>query len=290
MDRRRFLSIAAGACVAMPALAQTRTWSGHALGAEASVTLTGPSAITDGALREVRSILARMEATFSLYDPASELSRLNARGGLTASPDMETVLAQAHLLHHATEGLFDPTVQPLWQARARAEDERLATAAIGWDRVTLGAKIRLGRGQALTLNGIAQGYATDQVANALKARGFGDVLVNVGEFVGLGGPWQVGMQDPKAGLVAALSLKDRAVATSSPRAMLLGEGGHIFAPRHAAQWSTVSVEAPNAMLADGLSTALCLADETQARRILSGLDSQITARFVDDKGRVLRLS
>lgn len=285
MDRRRFLTISAAAFVARPALAERQIWEGRALGAEARVTLSGPRAVTEPALMEVTAILTRIEKVFSLYDPMSELSRLNAKGRATLSPDLAEVLTAADALNRDTFGLFDPSVQPLWQARARGETDPVIP---GWDALRLtGTKARLARGQALTLNGIAQGYATDLVATALRARGLTDVLVNVGEFAGIGGPFAIGVEDPRAGLVAELALTDRAVATSSPMAMRVGQGGHILHPSRAPRWSTVSVEAPSAMLADGLSTALCLATLDEAKRITARLP--VTTRLVDTSGALITL-
>lgn len=289
MDRRRFLTISAAALVARPALAERQHWEGRALGATARVTLSGPRAVTEPALMEVTSILSRIEQVFSLYDPNSELSRLNAKGRARLSPDLAEVLREAGRLNAATGGLFDPSVQPLWQARARGETD---PETPGWEALRLtDHKAHLARGQALTLNGIAQGYATDLVAAALRARGLTDVLVNIGEFAGIGGPFAIGVQDPRAGMVAELALTDRAVATSSPMAMRLGQGagrgGHILHPSRTPQWSTVSVEAPTAMLADGLSTALCLATLEEARRITAPL--AVTTRLVDHTGTLTTL-
>ena len=132
--------------------------------------------------------------------------------------------------------------------------------------------MRLGAGQALTLNGVAQGFAADLVRADLAAAGFGHALVNLGEFAALGGPWRLGIVDPTWGEMATRSLTGTAIATSSPGATLVGGHSHILDPRgQAPRWSTVSVEADSAALADGLSTALCLADEAGVRAIRARL-------------------
>ena len=178
----------------------------------------------------------------------------------------------ADRLHLATEGRFDPTVQPLWRALATGGDADAARRLIGWRRVRLGTPTTLGAGQALTLNGVAQGYATDMVTDALAAEGFADVLVNIGEFRAGDGDWRVGVEDPEEGLVRTATLRSRAIATSSPAATRVGGAPHIFGPEGDAPiWSTVSVEADTAAMADGLSTALCLAGEADAIRIARSL-------------------
>jgi thiamine biosynthesis lipoprotein len=54
-----------------------------------------------------------------------------------------------------------------------------------------------------------------------------------------------------------------AIATSSPSATLLSEQGHILHSQAKPKWSTVSVEAATATLADSLSTAMVLAPRDQ---------------------------
>jgi thiamine biosynthesis lipoprotein len=124
--------------------------------------------------------------------------------------------------------------------------------------------VTLAPGQALTLNGIAQGFATDLVADGLRAAGFTHALVDVGEYRALGGPFRIGVEDPAAGLLASRAVTDGAVATSSPGALTIGGMPHILDPLTGGaarpRWSTVSVEAETAALADGLSTAMCLMD------------------------------
>ena len=284
MRRRRFLQIAAAA-LACPRGARASVWQGTALGADVSVTLTGTGA--EAALSRVRATLARMEDLFSLYRP-SALTALNATGSLSSpDPAFLKVCRIVDTAHHLTRGLFDPTVQPLWTALATGGDATAARALIGWDRVTLNSdRIALAPGQALTFNGIAQGFATDVVTAELAAAGFTRALVNVGEYRALGGPWRIGLSDPAFGELAQTTLTGRAVATSSPAAIRVGDRPHILsAVDTVPRWSTVSVTAPTAALADALSTAFCLMDRTAIRATLAALpDTQ--ARLIDPSGNL----
>jgi thiamine biosynthesis lipoprotein len=272
LTRRRFLAIAASAGV-LPATAPratASTWTGIALGAEATITLDGPPDRAGAALHDATAALRRIERRFSLYDTRSDLVRLNATGRLIRPhADWTAIMRVADMVHYATEGRFDPTVQPLWRALAEGRDTAAPRAAIGWARLKHGPDmITLDPAQAVTLNGIAQGYATDAVQAVLRRHGFGRSLVNIGEFSGDGGPWRLGVADPAQGLVLERSLTDEAIATSSPGAIALGPGGHILsAAGHAAMWSTVSVTADTATLADAVSTALCMADRDAIARI-----------------------
>lgn len=285
LTRRRFLAIAANFAAA-PAAALPARWRGTALGAEAEITLHGPRAETADALIEAQRLLRQSEAQFSLYDPLSALTELNSTGGVSPHPDMRRLLDIADRVHHATGGLFDPTVQPLWQALARGDDPSAAQATVGWHRVTLSDRVTLAPGQALTLNGIAQGYATDLIADMLTKRGFTNALVNIGEFRAVGGPFRIGLDDPEAGHLGHRTVTDGAIATSSPGALNLSKGTHILHPARgpvAPTWSTVSVEADTAAFADALSTAFCLMDLPS---IHTAKTHYSRATLIDHQGRL----
>jgi FAD:protein FMN transferase len=133
-----------------------------------------------------------------------------------------------------------------------------------------GACVRfLQPGMALTLNGIAQGYITDRVGDLLRARGFQNVLVNMGEELALGPkqqghPWRVGLADPRAPdrTIRELPLLSGAVATSGGYGFHFdppGRFSHILDPRTGAcarRWASVTVLTSRATRADALSTAL----------------------------------
>lgn len=266
-SRRRFLTIVA-AFAATPAQAQRHSWQGRAFGAEIGMVLHGPPELTAPALAAARQVIAEVERRFSLFDPTSDLVRLNRTGRLRPDRKFHALMQAADQAHRLTDGLFDPTVQPLWAALARGEDPRAAQALIGWDRVRFdAAEVRLDAGQALTFNGIAQGFATDRVAGVLAAHGLTRTLINIGEYRGAGGPWRLGLHDPQHGALGALSLTEGAVATSSPQATALGETGHILHAAARPQWSSVTVEAETAVLADALSTAAVLAPLGQLRAL-----------------------
>ncbi len=299
--RRRFLTITAAACALGAGAAalpprnrqpETR-WQGRALGAQASLRIVGltPEAAPP-LLRALERELDRLEAIFSLHRPGSALLRLNAQGRLRNPPaELVELLGLADRLHRATEGAFDPTVQPLFVAAARAAaggrppgEATLAAARglIGWEGVRRERnEIVLARkGAALTLNGIAQGYITDRIAALLRRRGLGDVLVNAGEIAALGRRgdgrgWSAGIAGPGGGMLRRLTLSDRALATSATKGTVLdreGRLGHILDPRRgreATGAALVSVSATRAALADGLSTALCVLPPARHAAVLA---------------------
>lgn len=288
MNRRRFLTLTAAALCARPADAQTVSdWQGVGFGSAVSLRLVGVKPHHAArTFRKVESEIARIEARFSLHRD-SDLTRLN-RIGHQPHPgaDMLALLTLAGRVHYATEGAFDPTVQPLWQATATGGDTEAARALIGWSQITLTPQeIRLAPGQALTLNGIAQGWAADRIAALLRAEGFGNALIDMGEVQALGHradgqPWQARSETPDGQALADIALTNRALATSSPRGTVIGgDQPHILGPKgQPPLWATVSVSADSAATADALSTAFTLMDRDAIARALAHFpDAQLEA-------------
>lgn len=284
LNRRRFLTMSAAA-FCLPAQAATRPfaqWRGVALGAPATLRLSGlTQAQADPIFASVEDELSRLENIFSLYRETSEIARLNASGRLSApSHELLEVLSLSDSLNTATGGAFDPTVQTLWQA---AMVEGSTNSATGWQHLRFdSSRVEFAHPNnakmGLTLNGIAQGYITDKIASLLRGQGLQNVLVDFGEIVaggerGVGENWRVGVATPDGQLVKRMTLKDRALATSASF-MPVGENQlskpHIFAtdPNHYLRHELVSVSAPTAAIADGLSTAFCLLSEGQIQRAL----------------------
>ncbi len=285
LSRRRFLCFSA-AVAAFPAGVRasipTAHWRGRALGAQASMTLTGITQADAGDLfSAVESELTRLELVFSLYREDSALTRLNRDGHLAKPPaELLEITTLSNSLFHASGGAFDPSVQKLWQvyaskaasgAQPSAKEIAYAQDRTGWQHVQFDiSKISFARdGMALTFNGIAQGYIADKIADLLRARGLKQVLIDMGEVSAQGKrpdgqPWRAGIAAPTGDIIKRLPLENRALATSAPLGTLLdpaGRRGHIIDPRNgrpAKSWSLVSVSAERAALADGLSTACCL--------------------------------
>lgn len=283
--RRRVLTILAGAA-ALPVIGAQASnsptqWRGIALGAEARIILDHPDAdaLISSAVQEIQ----RLESIFSLYQTDSQISYLN-RDGVLQQPAFEMIelLSICSAINSRTSGAFDPTIQSLWALYANAyssgenpDPELIAStlAVTGWDHIRYSSEqVSFDRtGVQITLNGIAQGYIADKIAELFRRAGVENVLVNTGEIAALGvapdgDSWQVGLsgnQDKK------LALSNKAVATSAPLGTTFdssGSVGHILDPRtgyFGGKWSQVSVVDESAAVADGLSTGFCLLDRTE---------------------------
>ncbi|UEM20830.1 FAD:protein FMN transferase [Skermanella mucosa] len=297
MPRRRVLQLlgAAAGCLLVPQSVASgadagilrHEWTGTALGAVANITLFHPDPA------EARSIIGaclteidRLESEFSLFRPGSALCRLNRDGELLRpSLDMRRLLTEAARFGDLSDGRFDVTVQPLWRLLAthreagtvpRREDLRAALALIDYHRIEITSRrIRFGQpGMGVTLNGIAQGYVTDRVAELLRARGIEHVLLDLGEMRALGPkpdgrPWRIGVRDPGKSdhVLREFDVINRAVATSAGSADL-----NILDPRKGkggALYSSVTVVIGSATAADALSTALCLTPQDEVEVLVA---------------------
>jgi thiamine biosynthesis lipoprotein len=291
-------------------------WGGSALGAQVSLEIYHPDRAE--AERLVKACLAevrRLEQQFSLYQPDSAISILNRTGILVApAPDMVSLLKTSLYFSELTAGAFDPTVQPLWSLYAKhfssdrpdpngPSADLLAEALAKVGRKGLLVSDRrvalVKRGAAITLNGIAQGYATDRVVDRLRQAGLSTSLVDMGEVRAIGArpdgaAWHVGLADPDrpGTFTGTVDLIDRAVATTAGAGFRFEPSGrftHLFDPatgRSPSAFRMVSVVAPTATEADALSTAFSLMPLPRIRDVVYARQG-VQARLVTSNGNLL---
>ncbi|WP_225869915.1 FAD:protein FMN transferase [Glaciimonas sp. PCH181] len=250
----------------------------------------------------------KIDMLMSIYSADSQVFQLN-RDGRLAHPDphLLVVLAEAQRLSALTDGAFDITVQPLWvKFSTAAASNTLPSAAevaqaktlVNWKDLSADAhQVSLKPGMAITLNGVAQGYAVDLALAAVQARGIHNALLDTGEFISAGTKtadrrWLVGVQDPRQTDVftTALQMDGRSVATSGDYETTFTPDfvhNHIFDPATGdspLELASVTVVAPTGLLADGLSTALFVLGSEKAMRLAAQLD-QVDVLLVDKKGK-----
>lgn len=321
LSRRRAIQVTAALAgvgllpAASRAALKPLVWRGTALGATSSLTLYHPD--EEEARRLLESVLVeidRLERVFSLYRADSAVSRLNRDGRLEAPPlELVELLGQARSVSELTDGAFDVTVQPLWRlyadhfARPDTDpngpgqaDLARALSLVDYRAVQVsGGALAFERpGMAVTLNGIAQGYITDRVATLLRRAGFDRVLIDLGEIRALGRhpdgrPWTAGIAHPedRHRLLHELALEDRALATSAATGLRFEPSGrhhHLFDPRSGysvRRYDSVSVLAPSAALADGLSTGFSGMEAQAVERVCNALPD-VTAIVLAGDGQL----
>ena len=78
----------------------------------------------------------------------------------------------------------------------------------------------------------------------------------------------LGLSDVQHGHIGHVSLRNRAIATSSPKASQMNGKDHILSPTGTpALWSSVSIEADHATTADALSTAAVFMSEPRLAKL-----------------------
>lgn len=234
------------------------------------------------ALDEVHAV----ERQLTVYDETSEVSQLNrtaAARPVRVGLELFSLFSRAGELHRDSGGAYDITSGPLsqvWGFSKRAgrlpSDEELAAARarIGWNHVILDdarSTVAYAKpGVEVNFNSIGKGYGLDRMAtllceceNFLLHGGRSTLVARGASLVGASG-WTVGLRHPlrPADRIAEFTLRNQALSTSGSGTQFFRHRGkrygHLLDPRTgwpAEGMYSATVIAPNATLADALSTA-----------------------------------
>jgi FAD:protein FMN transferase len=187
------------------------------------------AAVTQEDLDSVFAYFASVDDVFSTYKDTSEISKIN-RGELSPaqySKDMQSVLALSKQTEEETEGYFNIQHEGIYDP-----------------------------------SGIVKGWAIQNAAQRLKARGLRNFYIDAGGDVQIAGykdghSWIVGIRNPfnRAENVKILALTDRGVATSGTAI----RGQHVYNPHNLdapiLDIVSITVIASNVYDADRFATA-----------------------------------
>lgn len=300
ISRRRFLQIIGAASLStipLPfsdVLASSQNafnWTGEVLGGSANMKLLLGSRIeAERIVKLCLNEISRLEKMFSLFHPGSLIRQLNQNAQLhSPPPEFVELLRESNRLAELSGGVFDVSLQPVWQylyyLNGETPDQKKLSSLkelIDYRKIQISDELInfSTPGMQITLNGIAQGYITDKVTALLRRQGLNQVLVQLGESFGLGRnskntPWQIGIQNPKGhGTVSVVELENMALATSGGYGTRFGKNNswhHIINPKTNAPgdlYQSISVVAPSATVADGLSTALSLLEREKHGKLI----------------------
>ncbi|MBC8117235.1 MAG: FAD:protein FMN transferase [Candidatus Saccharimonas sp.] len=239
------------------------------------------------AASEALELVQQLEQLLSVYRDDAHLATINrtaADSPVEVDAELHTLLRRSEQICADTVGAFDPAagaLVSLWR-RCRhenriptADEIEVARAVTGLRHVCFDDSKRTVRfdakGVEFNLGAIGKGHAVDRAGEHLLQRGVSNWLVHGGRssvraqgtHAGLDG-WPVGLRNPLLPdkPFGTLLLKDAALSTSGTAVQWFRhEGkryGHILDPRTGWPVETmlsVSVIAPDAALADALSTA-----------------------------------
>jgi FAD:protein FMN transferase len=241
---------------------------------------------------QVDSILNSLDSSLSLYKSYSLINRFNnAEKGLLVDSHFKNVLRKSLLVYKETNGLFDITVQPLVQAWGfgvnktdSLPDKKQVEAimkCIGSSRLRLSANYLKKEKPCVKadMNGIAQGYSVDVIADFLESKGIKNYLVELGGEIRVKGRKQPSGEKMKIGVEAppenefeettiqkTVSFDEGAITTSGSYRKYYESDGkkitHIINPKNGYpvqnELISVTVYANNAITADAYDNAIML--------------------------------
>jgi thiamine biosynthesis lipoprotein len=183
-------------------------------------------AVAGGDPAAVAGVLERWEATFSLFQPTSELSRVNASTArvLSVSSFFASTLKTALDVASDTDGLVDPTLCGRWREIAVSGRVLFRPPSL-----------------ALDLNGVVKALAVDEAVAALDGAGF----VSVGGDLAVRGPVDVAL--PAGGAI-------RVVAGGLATSGTASRGAHLLNPATGlpaeSRWEQVTASGVTCLAAD----------------------------------------
>jgi thiamine biosynthesis lipoprotein len=260
------------------------------------VTMNVARSGAEAAIERAFGWFHEIEERCTRFDQRSELMELTSQIGaaVPVSSLLFESLQFALRLAEETAGAFDPTIGYEMEKRGFNREYRtgeiIRTAIAGEGQVSYRdvhldpghRTIQLLRPIILDLGAVVKGLAIDMAARELEP--FTDFSINAGGDLYLGGcnpegtPWRVGIRHPRRddAVIYELGASNQAVCTSG----VYERGRHILDPRTGAPAESVAsatVIAPNAMLADALSTAAFVLGPVEGIRLLDrmGVDGVI---------------
>lgn len=197
-------------------LTEKQTWKlqGFAQGTSWHITYYATDSII--ALSNIDSILTKLDSSLSIYKPYSLISRFNQSKDSLAIDDHLSNLIKASIQTYVnTNGIFDITIQPVIQAwgfgpiKVSNMPDSLTISnlmlCVDSRNLSLQGSTLIKRKPCVSIdvNGIAQGYSVDVLANYLEAKGIPDFMIELGGEIRLKGlkypgakPIRIGIEAP----------------------------------------------------------------------------------------------
>ncbi|MGD9899644.1 MAG: FAD:protein FMN transferase [Calditrichaceae bacterium] len=270
-------------------------FSGQTMGTTYHVKIadeTADAEMVEPIKQEVDALLAEINWQMSTYKPDSEISRFNkfeSTEPFVVSRSFVRVLQTAIQISGESGGAFDVTVAPLvdlWgfgkkgrrDSPPSEQEVEAVKKMIGINLIKIVGDTlisKLNPETELDFSAIAKGYGVDMVADLIAGKGFKNFMVEIGGEVvvqGLNGEnkWKIGVDRPKYNQVpgreleAVIHVSNAGMATSGDyRNYFVSEEkvySHTIDPVTARPIingvASVTVIAPDCMLADAMATAI----------------------------------
>lgn len=249
------------------------------------------------------SIFSSLDSSLSVYKSYSAITSFNkSLRGVIAGKHLKKVVEKGIEVSKDSKGIFDMTVMPLVKAwgfgpdgKNKKEPDAAAIAAIlqyvGYDKITIkgDSLIKLHHRTTIDVNGIAQGYSVDVIADFLEANDVKDYLVEVGGELKVKGRkmpskqlMKIGIESPSESdwdevLIKKIELKNGGAITTSGKYRQFYNSGnkkisHLIDPRTGYtlnnEMVSVTVRANDAITADAYDNVLMGMPLSQALEFL----------------------
>lgn len=261
----------------------------------------------------IEKALDRMEQVdrkFNVLNQESPLYRFNHENVPITDPEIIGLIQTALEVSKVSGGAFDITVYPLvdlWgffrgaPAVPAQSDIAASLKMVGWRKLSIrnGSLTKLDKNVEVDLGGIAKGYAVGEALKVLKGAGITSALIDAGGDIYAvgqlhGNPWKVGVRNPRGeGVMGVLEVSDLTVVTSGDYERYFEKDGvryhHILNPETgypANELVSVTVICDDAVLADGLSTALFVLGSQKGMELVKSLPG-VDVMMVTREGKVL---
>ena len=270
--------------------------------------------------REILAELEKVDASLSMFNQQSTLSRVNRNENVELDDYFVEVVSLAQQVSAETNGAFDITVAPLVNAWGFGFKQGTPPTRhvidsmrpfIGYQKISLSKHpARLTKQDPRTMldcSAIAKGYGCDVVARLLKQHDVTNFMVEIGGEVVTNGvnanrtAWRIGVTKPtddslsvNGELQTVLNITDRAMATSGNYRKFYYKNGRKYAHTinptsgYPVQHNILSatVLAPSCATADAYATAFMVLGLEGAQKILARhSELMVYLIYTDKQGR-----
>ena len=274
------------------------TFSGETQGTYYKISYYASDSVVTHA--QIQETLDKFLQVASLWEPKSEISRVNRNEEITVGTDFQTIFYEAQEISRQTGGAFDITVGGLvraWGFGAEQPEDSVLTKIdslrqyVGFQNIDIINSIVVKKDPNIKIdfNAIAKGYSVDLITKILRHYDIDNFLVDIGGEIYASGvkpdgsKWNIGIEKPSETAYSeqttqtTIALSNKAVATSGTYRKYFTKDGirysHTIDPSTgrpiAHSLLSATVIADRCVTADALATAFMVMGVEKAMKFLS---------------------
>lgn len=265
--------------------------------------------------------IQELDSSLSIYKPYSLINKFNnSETGIDMDDHLYKVVQRSLKIWKESDGVFDISILPIVEAwgfgvkrhNTKPSDEEIkkALSCSGSDKLRIHGRRLIKDIPCLRIdvNGIAQGYSVDVIADYIESKGIQNYLIEIGGEIRVKGRKQpgnkimrIGIEQPsndkdaEAGIQKIIEVKGGAITTSGNYRKYIQNGSkklsHLMDPKSGRpidnELISVTVRTRNAMSADGYDNVLIGKGIEKAFAFLKkhkGLEAYFI--YQDEKGQI----